>query len=157
MFLSDLDQVPWHNVRNCEDVNEALRLWYNMLNEVVNRNIPKKLTRVRNTPAPWLSSDITKHMSTRDYLHHQAIRSGAKSDWDIYKSYRNKVTSMIRKGKESYYKNIIYKGTENSSKLWKALNDILPSKPYPNPSSIHINDNVLSSKCFVLAPLIRQG
>ena len=84
-------------------------------------------------------------MSTRDFLHRKAIRSSVKSDWDEYKLYRNKVTTaMIRKSKEIYFKNTVQQGVGNSGKLWKALNDILPSKSSSNPSSIVVNGNVLS-------------
>ena len=83
-------------------------------------------------------------MSTRDFLHRKAIRSSLKSDWDTYKLYRNKVTLMIRNSKEYYFNNTVQQGIGNSGKMWKALNDILPSKSSSTPSSIVVNGNVLS-------------
>ena len=70
-----------------------------MFNDVINKHIPKKIKRVRTAPSPWLNNDIFKHMSKRDYLHRKAIRSNDTSDWNAYKLYRNKVTTMIRKSK----------------------------------------------------------
>ena len=144
MFLNDLSNVPWHVVKNCDNVNDALDLWQSLLCKVVDKHIPKKVKRVRGTPSPWLNSNILNHMSTRDFLHRKAIRSSLKSDWDTYKSYRNKVTLMIRKSKEYYFKNTVQQGIGNSGKMWKALNDILPSKSSSTPSSIVVNGNVLS-------------
>ena len=51
---------------------------------------------------------------------------------------------MIRKSKEYYFKNAVRQCIGNSSKMWKALNDILPSKSSSTPSSIVVNGNVLS-------------
>ena len=75
MFLDDLFNVPWHVVKNSDDVNDALHVWQNMFCEVVNKHIPKKVKRVRGTSSPWLNSNIMNHMSTRDFLHRKAIRS----------------------------------------------------------------------------------
>ena len=51
---------------------------------------------------------------------------------------------MICKSKEYYFKNTVRQGIGNSGKMWKALNDILPSKSPSTPSSIVVYDNVLS-------------
>ena len=51
---------------------------------------------------------------------------------------------MIRKSKEYYFKNTVRQGIGNSGKMWKALNDILPSKSSCTPSSIVVNGNVWS-------------
>ncbi len=144
VFLADLFNVPWYTIENCVDVNEAVDVWNHLFNQVVDKHIPKKVKRVRATPSPWLNRDITQHMSTRDFLHRKAIRSGRTSDWDAYKTYRNKVTAMVRKSKEAHFKNNIEQGVGNPNKLWKTLNDILPSKVSKNPSSIVVDGKVLS-------------
>ena len=43
MFLEDLSNVSWNDIDLLTDVNEALDLWYNMFNEVVDKHIPKKI------------------------------------------------------------------------------------------------------------------
>ena len=73
--------VPWHVVKNCDNVNDTLHLWQSLLCKVVDKHIPKKVKRVRGTPSPWLNSNILNHMSTRDFLHRKAVRSSLKSDW----------------------------------------------------------------------------
>ena len=88
----------------CDNVDDALQLWQCMFNDVINKHIPKKSKCVRAAPSPWLNNDIFKHMSKCDYLHIKAIRSNDTSDWNAYNLYRNKVTTMIRKSKETYFK-----------------------------------------------------
>ena len=64
----------------CDNVDDALQSWQCMLNDVINKHIPKKSQRVRAAPSPWLNNDIFKQMSKRDYLHRKAIRSNDTSD-----------------------------------------------------------------------------
>ena len=145
-FLDDLFNVPWINVMKCDNVDDALQLWQCMFNGVINKHIPKKIKRVRAAPSPWLNNDIFKHMSKRDYLHRKAIRSNDTSDWNAYKLYRNKVTTMIRKSKETYFKVAINDCFGDSGKLWKTLKDVLPKKTSVNPSCLNVNGKILESE-----------
>ena len=79
-----------------------------------------------------LNNDIFMHMSKRDYLHRKATRSNDDSDWKVYKEYRNKVTAMIRKSKENYFKVNINNCNGDSGRLWKTLKNVLPKKPSSN-------------------------
>ena len=145
MFLDDLSKVPWNVIETVSDVNGALDLWYNLFNDVVDKHLPKKSKRVRAASNPWLNNDIKNHMSTRDYLHRKALRSNDGRDWDEFKLYRNKVTSMARKAKEKYCKQSVFKCNGDSKKLWKTLHDILPSKESPTPSTITVDGEVYTS------------
>lgn len=144
-FLIDLRNSPWDAVKMHDNVNDALNLWNCLFNEVVQKHVPKKVKRVKGTYSPWLSGSIKKHMSTRDFLHRKAIRTGLKSDWDLYKNRRNYVTTLVRNCKENYFRDTIHKSSSNSRNLWKGLKEILPSKSSVNPSSIVFNGNFLSN------------
>ena len=82
-------------------MNDALDLWYNLFNDVVDKHLPKKFKRVRAASNPWLNNDIKNRMSIRDYLYRKALRSNDGHDWDEIKLHRNEVTSMVRKLKKS--------------------------------------------------------
>ncbi len=144
-FLNDLFDVPWINVKKCDNVDDALHVWQCMFNDVVNKHIPKKTKRVRSAPSPWLNNIIIKQMSRRDYLHRKAVRSNSVSDWSAYKLCRNKVTGMMRESKKRYFEKSIDDCTGDSGKLWKTLNTILPKKRSVSPSSLDIDGKVLES------------
>ena len=91
------------NVKKCDNVDDTLQLWQCMFNDVINKHIPKKSKRVRGTLSPWINNDIFKHMSKRENLYRKAIWSNDTSDWNAYKLYRNKITTMIRKSKETLF------------------------------------------------------
>ena len=65
-------------------------------------------------------------MSKRDYLHRKATCSNDDSDWKLYKECRNKVTVMIRKSKENYFKGKSNNCNGDSGRLWKTLKNVLP-------------------------------
>ena len=142
LFLNDLNNVPWNCIDSLTDVNEALDLWYNMFNDVVDKHIPKRSKRIKAGKTPWLNNDIKQQMTRRDFLHRKALRSNSKHDWDNYKVCRNKVTCMIRQSKEKYYKQSVADCNGDSKNLWKTLHDILPSKVTQTPNSIIVDDIV---------------
>ena len=144
-FLDDLCNVSWKDIEKFDNVNDAVDLWQQMFSTIVDKHVPKKSKRVKAKPTPWLNRNITSHMSTRDYLHRKAIQSNEVSDWDAYKAYRNKVTGMIRRAKENYCKQSVSQCSNDSKKMWKALNEFMPSKASPSPNSIIVEDEVCNS------------
>ena len=145
-FTNDLYAMPWEDIKSCDDVNDALNLWQKMFNDVIDYHLPKKSKRVKGKPTspPWITNNITDAMSKRDFLHRKAIHSRSIHDWEAFKRCRNSVTKMIRKSKENFYKSSISDGTGDSKKLWKTLKDIVPTNPAKTPSSIIVDDTVLT-------------
>ena len=46
-FLEDLQQCPWHQLDNLDDVNETLDKWYELFHNVMNKHLPLKSKRVK--------------------------------------------------------------------------------------------------------------
>ena len=145
-FVDDLYCVPWKDIEKVGNVNDALNVWYDMFQKVVDKHIPKKCKRVKAAPAAWLTRGIKKLMSRRDYLHRKAVKSNSSSDWDEYKKCRNMVTKMIREEKQTYCKQSVSDNVGNSKKMWNALHNILPRKASPSPSSINVDGRVCTDK-----------
>ena len=60
--------------------------------------------------------------------------------------YSNKVTTMIRKFKETYFTIAINDYFGDSGKLWKTLKDVLPKKTSVNPSCLNVDGKILESE-----------
>ena len=55
----------------------------------------------------------------------KTLQNNSKTqDHDQYKTYRNTLKKIIRKAKESYYKEQCQNFKRNTSKLWKMINKI---------------------------------
>ena len=66
---------------------------------------------------PWMNSAIGKEIKKRDSLFRAATRSGKPGDRIKYNSQRNKVVSMIRQSKRSFFDKMDSAG--NSNNFWK--------------------------------------
>jgi hypothetical protein len=56
-FISDLQNMPWHEIESTKDPNLAWKKWESSLNKVLNRHAHAPLVhkRVRSSSLPWLS------------------------------------------------------------------------------------------------------
>lgn len=64
--------------------------------------IPHAMIKCREN-IPWMNSTISKEIKKRDSFFHAATRSGKPTDRIKYNSQRNKVVSMIRQSKQSFF------------------------------------------------------
>ena len=77
----------------------------------------------------WLLTMISKLINKRDYCSKKAKCSGHDVDWSQYCSYRNQVTSEIRRAKTEYNnRKLIQENMDNPKNFWKTIKKILPSK-----------------------------
>ena len=69
-------------------------------------NVPWKLSRGKRHLS-WITRDIKRQMRKRDKLHSKAKRNPSSNSWSVYRQYRNRVTSVVRKAHQDYVNNII--------------------------------------------------
>ena len=87
---------------------------------------------------PWITKSIIKEIYQRDYLKEQAKKLKTEEADSSYKLQRNKVTSLIRNSKRSYFEELI--NDENES-IWEILKQVYPVRQASNPkSTISCND-----------------
>ena len=64
-------------------------------------------------------------MFERDKLDVKAIKSKTASDWNAYKTAGNVVSSTLKKDKQLYYSNRLYRQKHNPKEAWQTINRIL--------------------------------
>ena len=116
-FLQDLSSVPWIEVKQCNDVNDALQLWQCMFQDVVNKHNSKEKQTCKSYSISLLNNDIFMHMSSVTIY---TVRQFVQMMIQIRKSTRStvKVTAMIRKFKKNYFKININNCNGDSGRLW---------------------------------------
>ena len=67
-------------------------------------------------------------MLSRDALRRKAIKSGHITDWDEYRSMRNKVTNAIKTTKAKYYQDKLLSQKGNLRSTWRTINEITSHK-----------------------------
>ena len=100
-FRADLLHAPFHEVEMESDIDTAVEKWYNIFTTIIDKHAPTKIKRVKSyKQAEWFNQDINEAIHKRDMYH-------SIKDWENYKIWRNKTTSLINLAKSNYYKNAI--------------------------------------------------
>ena len=98
-----------------------------MLLSVVDMYSHIEKIRTLKNKCPWFSQKIEESKGLRDHSHVNAVLSG---DWELYKYFKNKVCSDIKKAKKDYIQNGISENYGNSSKMWEFKKKILPKSSF---------------------------
>jgi hypothetical protein len=93
IFLYDLSNQPWNNIKQRDDPNEMLSTWNTLFLNTLNTHAPIKRKRVRNTEAPWINPEIKRLMFERDNLKKKATVSKTSRSWELYQQARNKTNN----------------------------------------------------------------
>ena len=83
-------------------------------------------------------------MKIRDNLAKLAKRQTI--NMNIYKDFRNKLTTEIRTAKAEYFANKFYETEGNMKETWRTINKVIKPKCNPNNNIKIIKDNVSVNK-----------
>ena len=83
--------------------------------------------RVKGRYCPWLTADIKIHMNERDQLLRKARRSKREYDWNLYKRKTIFCTSLVKKTKDSYHRNLLLENKNNPAKFWQNIKHVFPN------------------------------
>ena len=101
---------------------------------------------------PWLIPPVLISINLKNKLNTSSRNDQSKRD--DYKKYRSCLTSVMRKAKLYYYKTLLNKFKNSSSKLWARMKSILCTSEKSNiPQSPHTSNDLLVS---VLSKLLFQ-
>ena len=82
----------------------------------------------------------------RDNMYKRFKRTGEDSDWETYKTKRNKVVTVIRQEQCKYYEEKIDACKSDSRKMWKSLKNII-SKKHDEPfTEVQFGHSIFSDK-----------
>ena len=133
----------WSVLDGFEDINEAVFAWTKLFNNVAEIHAPIKKRRVRGHRTPWMTSEVSELMKERDFHRKKTYDSKSGYHWNKFRNYRNLVLKGIKKAKSDYYTKLIEESKGNSSKLWSAVEHVLPSKNVLEPINCFERDGVI--------------
>ena len=123
-FIQDLNNVPWHVVESESDIDSAVLIWNKLFCDIADAHAPVKRRRVKGTQVPWMNSKISEAMQDRDYHHRKAVKSNKTYHWNMYKKLRNFVNKEVKSAKSKHYCELIEQSKGDSSRIWKAVNEV---------------------------------
>ncbi len=129
-FAYKLRVADWTSLYALSDVNQAFNYFLRKLKRIYNRCFPFENAKNRVTKSPWLTKGLLKSIRHKNSLFLQAkINPNLNQE---YKTYRNKLTNLIRVAKLNYHKQLLIHLKSNSRKMWSYLNSLISTNTTNN-------------------------
>ena len=137
LFTVDLHRIPWDIIELESDRDNAWNSLKDLFMTGADCNAPVVNRRERGRSLLWITPTIKDLMKKRDYQHKSYKRSS-------YKRLRIAVSMKLRKEKASYYSNQLCE-KQDSCKLWKTLNELLPNKKQHKTANAPASENLTAT------------
>ena len=82
---------------------------------------------------PWLTPGLLKSINRKNRLYKKLIKSPNKSCEQQYKTYKNKLSHLIRIAKRSYYDRKFESAQKDLKLTWKLLNEVINKRKSKSP------------------------
>ncbi|MCG8096816.1 MAG: hypothetical protein JAZ17_24870 [Candidatus Thiodiazotropha endolucinida] len=114
--------TDWNTLRN-DDVDVYASNIINHLLSIAKDCIPNKMTRIKPTDPPWITSEIKRTIRKRKRAYRKAKQTNSPAHWSKFKRLRNKSVSLIRNSKLAHTAKIAEKLRSDSlsSKNWWSI------------------------------------
>ena len=127
-FKRLLGEIKWEKELIDKITNEAL-IFNQKLHSAYNKSFPfKRLSRKRAKDKPWITSGLKQSIKQKHILYQKYIFHQTEENKTIYKLYKNKLRSMIRKAEAEYYRESFNSKIHSMKEMWKELGNLLNSK-----------------------------
>ena len=134
-FLLDYFSVDWNSkLNNDKDVHLSFN---NFLGESIIldnhaslRKVTKKKLRFRSKP--WITLGLQKSISIKNILFAKFVKSNDINQINEihikYKQYRNLISTLLQRGKRSYFANFFNDNLNNLKNTWKGISNLISLK-----------------------------
>ena len=122
-FRSNISNFNWQQIKNV-DVNIYTENFCSALNDIYQKSFPlrTKFVTTRHFKNPWITKEV-KNLSNARKKYYSLYTTGIVSHAE-YATYRNKVTTLMRNQKESYYKQCFSRHANNIKASWNLIRKI---------------------------------
>ena len=144
-FRKDIAAMNWFDVYNASDVNEAVELLTNKINEALDKHAPVKTIQVRSHYAPWISDHTKLLMRQRDLAQQAAAVSQDDDQWREYKNLRNTATNSMRRDKASWETNQLDNMQHSPTDLWRNIKGWMGWKNTGPPTQLFYKGEMVTS------------
>lgn len=115
-FTSKLLAADWSHLYTLHDADIAFSFFLRKFKRKYNKCFPFETVLSPNRKAPWLTKGILNSIRHKNKLFLKANHDPTLTQ--VYKTYRNKLTSLIRTAKLNYHKHVLSQLKNNARKMW---------------------------------------
>ncbi len=128
---NDLSKTQWNFVEE-STMDSAYSSFVDAISNSLDKFAPQKICKIHPKniiQQPWMTTGLIKSSAVQDKLYKKTIgKDKSHPDVILYSSYRNNFNRLKRFAKKEYYNDKIATFRNNSSKLWRVLNEIIGQK-----------------------------
>ena len=121
----ELSKQNWGDITDTEDVNTCYSNFTQKLEACYKRCIPVRKSVKKDNHKPWVTSCILSSIKQKNKLYLQYIKNPCITTENSYKSYRNKLTHLLRKAERSYVRDFLKRYHDELKKSWQLINNII--------------------------------
>ena len=122
-FVSDFAKINWSENKNTTpgDVSVKFYNFYDKVSICVKKHVSLSRKQLSLRAKPWITVRIESMIAKRDKYLRKFNRTHSLDMEYLYKKFRNKVVSEIRKSKNEYYAEYFAKHKTNMKMLWPGI------------------------------------
>ena len=154
LFKNDLLKTDLESLlkTNLNDVYFSFEQFLLELVNLLDIHAPFKYSKYKNKKhnKPWITNGIANSIRKKNNLYNKLCRAKDPERREelhkLYKAYKNHVTNLSRRSKESYFKNLFERNKKNTYKSWqeiKVLININAQTKYA-PICLQIKDSIVT-------------
>ena len=145
MYLEELNKINFPDYSKFTDINDAYSDFIGKVSLTIDKIVPMKEIRIKNSSKEWFDEEILEEIEKRDKLLAKFKKSRQPSDSQNYKIARNKVQGMIKKKQKNFIAEKLNQNIGKPKELWKSLKSLgLPSKQQSSSTICLEKDGILS-------------
>ena len=123
-----LGQVNWDEMLLDKSTDGSFDTFHQVLTNTMDEVAPYHTVRIsqkRIRRDPWISMGLLKCLRKQHSLYKQSLTDRQNETLlQKYRTYRNKLKTIIRRAKEKYYQDKCIEYRQNTAKLWKLVNQL---------------------------------
>ena len=111
-------------------MHHSYRKFINVFSETFNSSFPVRpgSPPQKRKHKPWMTNGLVNACKKKNLLYKRFLTSKCSTSEIRYKTYKNKLTSILRYCEKQYYSDLLKANKNNMKETWKIINDLLNKK-----------------------------
>jgi len=122
----ELANFDWYDVTSCNDVDDSCKVFMEVFSSKLNKHCPVRETKKHTSREikPWLTKALINCCKKDKKLYKHFIAKRNITAETRYKTYKNKLTSVLRHAEKMYFKDLLDANKNNIKETWKIINSL---------------------------------
>ena len=146
-----VQHCDWNSLLDFQNADTAYNYLYDKFKILCNECLPlEKMKSKCNIPKkPWSTQTLLDCIKKKNKLYKAIKLDGNEHFLKYYKSYRNKLTSILHQSEKDYYKHQLDSNKNNLTKTWKTLRMIIHKKKTTHQNTTFVNGIKISNNSTI--------